>query len=76
MTPTYELAAIVDRIGTGDAFAAGVLHGEMTGMDAADGLHFGLGAACLKHSIPGDFNLSGVGEVSAFLGEKGFDVRR
>ncbi len=75
-TSAYEVAPIVDRIGTGDAFAAGVLHGVMTGMDDVDGLGFGLGAACLKHSLPGDFNLMGVAEVSAFLGESGFDVRR
>lgn len=75
-TPAYEVAPIVDRIGTGDAFAAGVLHGSMTGMDDADGLQFGLGAACLKHSLPGDFNLLGAAEISAFLGESGFDVRR
>jgi 2-dehydro-3-deoxygluconokinase len=75
-TPAYEVAPIVDRIGTGDAFAAGVLHGAMTGMDDAAGLHFGLGAACLKHSLPGDFNLLGAAEISAFLGESGFDVRR
>ena len=76
VTPIYEVAAIVDRIGTGDAFAAGVLHGAITGMENADGLHFGLAAACLKHSIPGDFNLVGVNEVNAILEEGGFDVRR
>jgi len=76
VTPVYELASIVDRIGTGDAFAAGVLHGEITGMDDAQGLHFGLAAACLKHSLPGDFNLVGVAEIDALLGEGGFDVRR
>lgn len=42
----------------------------------ADGLHFGLAAACLKHSLPGDFNLLGIAEVEAFLGGNGFDVRR
>lgn len=76
VTPVYELASIVDRIGTGDAFAAGVLHGEIAGMDDAQGLHFGLAAACLKHSLPGDFNLFGVEEINALLGEGGFDVRR
>ena len=76
LTPVYEVAGIVDRIGTGDAFAAGVLHGAITGMADADGLHFGMAAACLKHSIPGDFNLVGVNEVSAILEEGGFDVRR
>jgi 2-dehydro-3-deoxygluconokinase len=73
---SYELANIVDRIGTGDAFAAGVLHGAIAGMGAAEGLHFGLGAACLKHSLPGDFNLLGVADVEAFLSQGAFDVRR
>ena len=45
-------------------------------MEDAQGLHFGVAAACLKHSIPGDFNLVGVNEVSAILEEGGFDVRR
>jgi 2-dehydro-3-deoxygluconokinase len=76
VTPVYELDSIVDRIGTGDAFAAGVLHGAITGMDDADGLHFGLAAACLKHSLPGDFNLLGTADVEAFLAGNGFDVRR
>jgi 2-dehydro-3-deoxygluconokinase len=75
-TPTYEVAAIVDRIGGGDAFAAGVLHGLHSGMDDADSLHFGLGAACLKHSVPGDFNLVGVQDVQALVGRARFDVRR
>ena len=76
VTPVHELACIVDRIGTGDAFAAGVLHGAITGMDDAGGLRFGLAAACLKHSLPGDFNLLGIAEVEAFLGGDGFDVKR
>lgn len=75
-TPVHEVPGIVDRIGTGDAFAAGVLHGLLSGMPDAEGLHFGLAAACLKHSIPGDFNLVGVRDVEAFLGESGFDVKR
>jgi 2-dehydro-3-deoxygluconokinase len=45
-------------------------------MDDAQGLHFGLAAACLKHSLPGDFNLVGVAEIEALLEEGGFDVRR
>ncbi|MEO6104699.1 MAG: sugar kinase [Pseudoxanthomonas sp.] len=76
LTPVHEVASIVDRIGTGDAFAAGVLHGVITGMDDAQGLHFGVAAACLKHSLPGDFNLLGVAEVEAFLSGSGFDVKR
>jgi 2-dehydro-3-deoxygluconokinase len=75
-TTGYELPSIVDRIGTGDAFAAGVLHGEITGMAAGQGLHFGLAAACLKHSLPGDFNLFDAAEVTAVVEQQGFDVKR
>ncbi|HEY5851223.1 MAG TPA: sugar kinase [Lysobacter sp.] len=74
--PGYELEAIVDRIGTGDAFAAGVLHGLIAGMDPARLLHFGLGAACLKHSLPGDFNLVAHADVEDFIAQAGFHVRR
>lgn len=75
-TPVYEVTPIVDRIGTGDAFAAGVMHGLSTDMDEPEALHFGLGAACLKHSLPGDFNLVDAAEVAAFVGPGRFDVRR
>ena len=74
--PDYELEAIVDRIGTGDAFAAGVLHGLVEGMKPDELLHFGLGAACLKHSLPGDFNLVAREEVQALVSQAGFHVRR
>lgn len=67
---------IVDRIGAGDAFAAGVLHGLIEGMDDAGALRFGLAAGCLKHSIPGDFNLSGADEIHALLRSDALDVRR
>jgi 2-dehydro-3-deoxygluconokinase len=75
-TPAYEVTPIVDRIGAGDAFAAGVLHGLHSGMDDPDSLHFGLGAACLKHSVPGDFNRVTVADVAAFVGRARLDVRR
>ncbi|HEV8693208.1 MAG TPA: sugar kinase [Lysobacter sp.] len=74
--PGYELQGIVDRIGTGDAFAAGVLHGLISELSPEAMLHFGLGAACLKHSVPGDFNLVGRDEVQAFVSQTGFHVRR
>lgn len=75
-TEAYTVSPIVDRIGGGDAFAAGVLHGLRRGLGDAESLRFGLAAACLKHSVPGDFNLIGEDEVRAFLGERGFDVKR
>lgn len=74
--PEYSLPSIVDRIGGGDAFAAGVLHGLCTGMPEQNALHFGLAAACLKHSQPGDFSLADESEIAALVAQQGFDVRR
>jgi 2-dehydro-3-deoxygluconokinase len=75
-TRSYTLDSIVDRIGTGDAFAAGLLHGRLTGMGPQQSLEFALAAACLKHSIPGDVNLATVADVQHLLAERGFAVRR
>ncbi len=75
-TRRYSLGRIVDRIGSGDAFAAGVLHGILTGLDDQSAVDFGAAAACLKHSIPGDFNLIGVADVQHLLQDSGFTVRR
>ncbi len=74
--PRRNVGPIVDRIGTGDAFAAGVLHGELAGLDEATGLRFGLAAACLKHSVPGDFSPLGVRDIAAFAAGEDFRVRR
>jgi len=54
---------IIDRVGAGDAFAAGLIHGILTGMEGAAALEFGVAASCLKHSIYGDFNLVDAAEV-------------
>jgi 2-dehydro-3-deoxygluconokinase len=73
---SYAVGPIVDRIGAGDAFAAGVLHGLRRGYDEEQMLNFGLAAACLKHSVPGDFNLVGESDVRALMDDAGFGVRR
>lgn len=70
------LPGIVDRIGGGDAFAAGVLHGLASGWDDADSLRFGHAAACLKHAVPGDFNLVGADDVMALVEGGRLDVKR
>jgi 2-dehydro-3-deoxygluconokinase len=74
-TRTYELPGIVDRIGTGDAFAAGVLHGVEKGWTDQQALDFGLAAATLKHAIAGDFNLASEEQVHAVC-TGALDVRR
>jgi 2-dehydro-3-deoxygluconokinase len=75
-TRAHPLAGIVDRIGSGDAFAAGLLHGLATGMHEPGTLDFAVAAACLKHSVPGDVNLLGEADMQAWLAQDGFDVRR
>ena len=47
---------IVDRVGTGDAFVAGFLHGYLSEMKTEDALNFGIAASAIKHTVPGDFN--------------------
>ncbi|HWU69782.1 MAG TPA: PfkB family carbohydrate kinase, partial [Pseudoxanthomonas sp.] len=71
-----EVAGIVDRIGGGDAFAAGLLHGLIEGMADPDALAFALAAGAFKHSLPGDFNLVSAAEVRSIVDAHGFDVRR
>ena len=75
-TDAYEIAGNVDRIGAGDAFAAGVLHGLRRGMGDQQSLRFGLAAGCLKHSLPGDFFTLSAAEVQASVEATRFDVRR
>jgi 2-dehydro-3-deoxygluconokinase len=68
------VSGIVDRIGAGDAFAAGVLHGLSQGT-AEHAARIGLALSCLKHSLPGDASLFGQGDIDAFLSGN-LDVRR
>ncbi len=75
--PSYDIQDIVDRIGTGDAFAAGLIHGLLSGWEDEKALAFGVAASCLKHSIPGDFNLVTEPEVMALMaGDRSGRVRR
>lgn len=56
---------LVDRLGGGDAFAAGLIYGVLTGRALDDALRFAVAASALKQTIPGDFNRVGVSEVDA-----------
>lgn len=74
-TDEVQLTGIVDRIGAGDAFAAGVLHGLLSGARVEAAAQYGLALACLKHGLPGDVSLFTQADIDAFLaGER--DVRR
>jgi 2-dehydro-3-deoxygluconokinase len=72
----HELVGIVDRIGGGDAFAAGLLHAHAAGEAPQAALDFALAAAALKHGIAGDFNLSSEADVRALAAGAGLSVRR
>ncbi|MDH4218795.1 MAG: sugar kinase [Candidatus Aminicenantes bacterium] len=60
--PKYHVW-IIDRVGTGDAFAAGLIYSLIKGKKNSDALAFGVAAATLKHSVWGDFNITSVEEV-------------
>jgi 2-dehydro-3-deoxygluconokinase len=67
----YEITDIVDRVGGGDSFAGGLIYGLQTYQDKQDALEFAVAASCLKHSIPGDFNLVTREEVEKLRGGDG-----
>lgn len=67
----YDIADIVDRVGGGDSFSAGLIYGLMSGRDNRAALEFAAGASCLKHTINGDFNLVSVEEVDKLTGGDG-----
>jgi len=70
----YEVE-IVDRLGAGDALAAGIIHGLLDG-DFAKGIHYGAAIGALKHSIPGDLPWVTADEIEAVLAGGGLRIRR
>lgn len=68
---------IVDRVGSGDAFTAGILYGIQAGLSTQKTVDFAAAACCLKHSVEGDFNLMSAQEVLALAeGEGSGSVQR
>lgn len=59
---------IVDRVGGGDSFAAGLIYGLVTGKPVGEALEFAVAASALKHTIHGDYNLVTVDEVERLAG--------
>ena len=62
---------IVDRVGGGDSFGAGLIYGMINKYTSAEALEFAVAASCLKHSIEGDFNFVSVDEVKSLAGGDG-----
>jgi 2-dehydro-3-deoxygluconokinase len=73
---SHRLDGIVDRVGSGDAFAAAVLHGRLAGLDDQKTLELAVAAAVLKHSIPGDFNLAMPADVERLAAAEPRDIDR
>ena len=74
---SYEITDIVDRVGGGDSFAAGLIYGLLHYQDDSQALEFAVSASCLKHSVPGDFNRVNAGEVETLMkGEASGRVQR
>jgi 2-dehydro-3-deoxygluconokinase len=67
----YDITHIVDRVGAGDCFAAGLIYGMFAGFPSQETLEFAVAASGLKHSIPSDFSRLSVAEVNALLKEGG-----
>jgi 2-dehydro-3-deoxygluconokinase len=63
----YEITHIVDRVGAGDSFAAGLIYGLTRLGSPQETLEFAVAASCLKHSVPGDFNRFTPEEVQALI---------
>ena len=64
---TYHIDDIVDRVGGGDAFIAGLLFGILSGKDEAYSVEFASCASVLKHTVHGDANLFSVSEIENFM---------
>ncbi len=62
---------IVDRIGSGDSFASGLIYGLLTGMPMNEAAEFGVAASALKHTIPGDLNHATLSEVKDLMKNDG-----
>ena len=67
----YEINDIIDRVGGGDSFAAGLIYGLNNYDNHRQALEFAVAASCLKHSISGDFNRVSVSDVEKLMGGDG-----
>ncbi len=63
----YDIKPIVDRVGGGDSFAAGLIYALVTGREPRQAIDFAAAASCLKHSVPGDFNMVSLDEVELLV---------
>lgn len=72
----YQIREVVDRIGAGDSFAAGLIYGFAQAMSQQKTIEFATAASCLKHTIFGDVNLVSVQEVEDLMSGGHIGVKR
>ena len=66
-SPRFEITDIVDRVGAGDSFSAGLIYGLMHYGVGKDALGFAVASSCLKHTIKGDYNQVSVDDVERMM---------
>jgi 2-dehydro-3-deoxygluconokinase len=64
----YDILPIIDRVGGGDSFSGGLIHGLLTKATQGEALEFAVAASALKHTVEGDFNMVSAAEVEALAG--------
>lgn len=67
----YDIFPIIDRVGGGDSFSGGIIHGLLTKKTQAEALEFAVAASALKHTINGDFNMVSAEEVESLAAGNG-----
>lgn len=67
----YDITHIVDRVGGGDSFGGGLIHGLLNYNDDQKALDFAVAASCLKHTIEGDYNRVTAKEVETLMNGNG-----
>lgn len=75
MSKEYDIQ-IVDRVGAGDSFAAGIIYGLTNMQDYQKIIDFAVAASCLKHTIDGDFNRVCINEINELIDNNNSRIRR
>lgn len=72
----YALDQIVDRVGAGDAFVAGIIYGLIKKMDLHETVHFATATSGYKHTLPGDFLIANTDDIYNFMKQRSGIIER
>lgn len=72
----YAIHSVIDRVGTGDSYASGILDGLLRNESLEDTVEFAMAACSLKHTIHGDINAFSRQEITDFMESKGQNISR